>query len=233
MKKQKICIIGGSLTGLVTAICLSKLNCQIDIITDNFDKNLKSNRTIAISENNFNFLRKLNISQSLKNKVWPCSKIKLYTEIKSKEVSEIFELNKENKKVNALYMLKNSELIKLMLKKIVKIKSISFKKNKKVSSIYSSGSLKSVKFSNNILKYNLVIVCSGYNSSLIKNLFDNKIIKNSYKETAVTTILKHSSSRNNTARQIFLDNSIFALLPISKTKTSIVWSIKNNIKKKK
>ena len=75
-------------------------------------------------------------------------------------------------------------------------------------------------------------MCSGYNSSLIKNLFDNKIIKNSYKETAVTTILKHSSSRNNTARQIFLDNSIFALLPISKTKTSIVWSIKNNIKKK-
>ena len=49
MKKQKICIIGGSLTGLVTAISLSKLNCEIDLIVDDFNKNLKSNRTIAMS----------------------------------------------------------------------------------------------------------------------------------------------------------------------------------------
>ena len=35
MKKQKICIIGGSLSGLVTAIALSKLYCEIDLITDN------------------------------------------------------------------------------------------------------------------------------------------------------------------------------------------------------
>ena len=35
MKNQKICIIGGNLTGLVTAISLSKFNCDIDLITDN------------------------------------------------------------------------------------------------------------------------------------------------------------------------------------------------------
>jgi len=34
---------------------------------------------------------------------------------------------------------------------------------------------------------------------------------------------------NNTARQIFLDDEIFALLPISNTKTSIVWSIKKKL----
>ena len=38
MKKQKICIIGGSLTGLVTAISLSKLNCEIDLIVSNTNK---------------------------------------------------------------------------------------------------------------------------------------------------------------------------------------------------
>ena len=40
MKKQKICIIGGGLTGLVTAISLSKLNCEIDLITGKIPKNL-------------------------------------------------------------------------------------------------------------------------------------------------------------------------------------------------
>ena len=63
MKKQKICIIGGGLTGLVTAISLSKLDCQIDLITGNVNQNYKSNRTIAVSENNFDFLNKLNISE--------------------------------------------------------------------------------------------------------------------------------------------------------------------------
>ena len=44
MKRQKICIIGGSLTGLVTAITLSKLNCEIDLVTEKFTQNYKSNR---------------------------------------------------------------------------------------------------------------------------------------------------------------------------------------------
>ena len=60
MKKQKVCIIGGGLTGLITALALSKLNLNIDVITDN-NKVAKSNRTIAISQNNYEFLRKLNI----------------------------------------------------------------------------------------------------------------------------------------------------------------------------
>ena len=35
--------------------------------------------------------------------------------------------------------------------------------------------------------------------------------------------------QNNVARQIFLNNEIIAFLPISKTKTSIVWTINKNI----
>ena len=131
MEKQKICIIGGSLTGLVTAISLSKLNCEIDLITGSSIKNLKSSRAIAISEDNFHFLNKLNIFETLKKEIWICSKMKLYTEVNSEEFSEIFELNKEGKKENIFYMLENSKIMKLMMKKIQKIKSISLKKIKK------------------------------------------------------------------------------------------------------
>ena len=78
----------------------------------------------------------------------------------------------------------------------------------------------------------MIIVCAGNNSSLVKKLFSNQIIENFYKEISITAILNHSSLKNNTARQIFLDNEILALLPISNTKTSIVWSIKENMKEK-
>ena len=232
MEKQKICIIGGGLTGLVTAISLSKLNCKIDLITGNLVENFKSKRTIAVSENNLDFLNKLNISKSLKKKIWSCSKLKLYTEVKNEKFSEIFELNKEEKNENIFYMLENIKMIKLMKNKIKKNKFISLKKNKNISSIYSSGLLKSVKFDKSVSKYNLIILCTGNNSTIIKNLFNNKKIENSYKEFAVTTIIDHKPIKNNIARQIFLDDAIFAMLPISKNKTSIVWSIKNYMKEK-
>ena len=56
MKKQKICIIGGGLTGLLTASVLSKFNLKIDIVIDNFITNVKTNRTTAISYENISYL---------------------------------------------------------------------------------------------------------------------------------------------------------------------------------
>ena len=109
MKKQKICIIGGGLTGLVTAISLSKFDFEIDLITDKLIKNFKSTRTIAISEENFNYLNKLNISKSLKKEIWVCSKMKLYTEFENEKLLEVFEMDKENKKENIFYMIENSK----------------------------------------------------------------------------------------------------------------------------
>ena len=75
-------------------------------------------------------------------------------------------------------------------------------------------------------------MCTGYNSNLVKKFFDDQIIENFYNELAITTILNHDSFKNNTARQIFLDKEILALLPISNTRTSIVWSVKNDMYKK-
>jgi len=232
MKKQKICIIGGSLTGLVTAVSLSKLNCEIDLVISNQNQSQKSNRTIALSEYNYNFLKKLNIFDSSNQHIWPCSKMQLYSTHKDEKFSKIFELNNENLEKKILYMIENSKIIKLMINKIKKIKSISIKLNKKISKIHKGELLQSVKYDYNSSKYNLIIICTGNNSDLVKNSFQKDFIETSYKEKSVSTIIKHHYSNNNTVRQFFFDNEILALLPISNNKTSIVWSVKNNIYKK-
>ena len=129
--------------------------------------------------------------------------MKLYTEIKNKKFSKIFELDNKKKQKKILYMLENSKIMKLMMNKIKQIKSISVKSHDKVYEISTSGILKSVKFNNNNSKYNLVILCTGNNSSIVKNIFDDQIIENSYGESAITTILNHKPFKNNTVRQIF------------------------------
>ena len=232
MEKQKICIVGGGLTGLVTAITLSRLNIKVDFISGkNKNGNIISNRTTAISQNNYDFLKKLKIFKFSKKEFWPCSHMKLYTKDEKEKFNEIFEINKDKKQV--LYMLDNSTIIKHMIRNIKKNKLIKFKSQKKISGIVTSGLLKSVKFKNkDNSKYNLIIICTGSNSNLPKIIFGNQFFGYSYKEVSITAVLRHSSHKNNIARQIFLDNEILALLPISNTKTSIVWTVKKNIMNK-
>ena len=56
------------------------------------------------------------------------------------------------------------------------------KKNKKIDEIYSSGLLKSIKLNNKNVKYNLVIICAGSDSALVKKIFRDQNIVNSYNE---------------------------------------------------
>ena len=232
MEKQKICIVGGGLTGLITAIALSKLNLKIDLVTNSTNRNIKTNRTIAISQQNYNFLKELNFSNFSKKDFWPCSGMKLYTESEENSFFEIFEFDKHKKQgKEILYMVENSKIINFMMSNIKKNKLISIKKKKKILDIIPSGTLKSLKFNNDedVAKYSLIIICAGNDSSLIKKIFKDEAFQYSYKETAITSILKHNSLQNNVARQIFLNNEIIAFLPISKTKTSIVWTVNKNI----
>tara|TARA_Y100000590_G_scaffold459168_1_gene615587 strand:+ start:621 stop:1802 length:1182 start_codon:yes stop_codon:yes gene_type:complete len=230
MQKQKICIIGGGLTGLITAITLSKLNLKIDLIASNVNPSFVTNKTIAFSQSNYEFLKKQNIFKFSKNDLWPCSKMKLYTRDKNEKVKEIFDLNvKEKYKEKILYMAKSSKIIKHAVTNVKKNKSINLKTYNTISEIISSGLLKSVKPSKEKnSKYNLIIVCTGGNSDLVKKHFDNQVLQRSYEEVSITTNIKHGIIKNNTARQIFLDDEVLALLPISNRETSLVWTLKKN-----
>ena len=68
-------------------------------------------------------------------------------------------------------------------------------------------------------------MCTGNNSQLINNFVQDKTYEYDYEEFAITTILKHQHLKNNIARQFFLNEGVLAFLPISNSKTSVVWSI--------
>ena len=230
MKKQKVCIIGGGLAALMTAVALSKLNLEIDLVMNNdSSKNINSPRTLAISQNNYNFLKSLKIDSLLADEFWPCINMKLYSGEKNEKINQIFEMTKNKNEKKIFYMIRYSKLIKLIKKSISKNKSINCNIEKKFFSISNSDFLRSVKIKKKNSKYNLIIVCAENLITNENDLFKNKLTFRPYNEYAITTIIKHQSIKNNTARQLFIGDEVLALLPISKNETSIVWSVKKNV----
>ena len=77
---------------------------------------------------------------------------------------------------------------------------------------------------NKIKKYDLVI--NSENKNFISNKFFTNKIKKNYRSRAYTFIINHSRKDNDIAIQVFTKFGPLAFLPLSNTKTSIVFSYK-------
>ncbi len=75
---------------------------------------------------------------------------------------------------------------------------------------------------NKIKKYDLVI--NSENKNFISNKFFTNKIKKNYRSRAYTFIINHSRKDNDIAIQVFTKFGPLAFLPLSNTKTSIVFS---------
>tara|TARA_A100001015_G_scaffold142882_1_gene158482 strand:- start:894 stop:2024 length:1131 start_codon:yes stop_codon:yes gene_type:complete len=217
MKKHKICIVGGGLTGLISALILSERGLDIDLIVENNVSNIKDLRVTAISEKNMEFLKSTIKNINLKL-FYPVKKINLFFETNN-QIKNFLNFD-ENK--NLMFFFEN-RLIKVHLKKLLKktkikvqkktIKSIDLVENK-VSTNLSSKS------------YDLAILCLGSNSPIYQKVNGNREIKKNYKEHSITCSVKHQI-KDIGAQQFFLKEGPLAILPYNKNKFSVVWSIED------
>ena len=199
---MNICLLGNNLTNLVLANILLKKKINVDIISQSKPSLLINTvRTIAISNENYEFLRQ-NI-KGISNFGWPTEKIKIYSA--QNKSSELFEF--KNKNQNNFFLLKYSALYNLM-KRNKSLKFINLKK-------YNLNDIKK-------RDYNLIIN-SEQNNPITKKYFQKKIEKN-YKSLAHTAIIDHKRIVNKIAVQIFTKNGPLAFLPLSNNQTSIVFS---------
>jgi len=195
---MRICLIGKNLTNLVLAKDLSNKNLKVDIICGRKKEKNFSQRTLAISKNNFNFLLKINKKMNIS--YWPVKKIKIYVE--NNNSKELFEF--KNKKLEIFYLVKYNDIFNSFNNACKKNKYINFK------NFYKK-------------KYKLIINSDSKNNFYNKSI--NKRIEKNYNSIAYTCILNHEKKENNVAVQIFTKFGPLAFLPLSNTKTSIVFSI--------
>ena len=209
---MNVCIIGDGLTSLSFAKYLVDRKIDVQVFHHVKKNNPISNRTIGISKNNFEFFVKeiLNIQ---KKDFWEIKHIEIYSDkLKNKKI-----LSFQETKTYLFCMIKNNKLNKLLNDKLSKNEF--FKKN----------IIKSKDFYQRLLsekKYDLIINCDSKN--FIAKKFFSKTIKKTYNNYAYTTVIKHEISKNNTAIQVFTEYGPIAFLPISKTETSVVYSLDFN-----
>ena len=213
MKKQRICIVGDGLSGLMTALALNKLEgLEVHLICRK-NKLSKDRRTTAISASNFNFFNVV-LDNLDKNLFWPSKKIDLFYETKDQTMN--FLNFKEDSK-NLMYVFENDKVKEILIKEI---------KKKKIKTLY-----KNINKLKDLDGYDMKILCLGRSSKIYQSIVDKRSLNKDYNEIAITGYVKHNLKNLNTA-QYFLKNGPLAVLPFSKHNFSFVWSVKKEFPKK-
>ena len=206
---MKVCIVGTNLSSLTLAKALVNLNINVDLLSPKKETIIDKSRTIGISKSNINFFNEhiVNIDKI----TWKLKKIEIYSENLKKEKLLNFEKNNDY----LFSIIKNYQLFNIL--------ETNLSKNKLFKKFNSKNNL-------NFSDYNLIIN-TDYKSPVTKKFFSKKISKK-YNSFAFTTIIKHSPVTNDTAIQIFTKMGPLAFLPISKTDTSVVFSMHNSLSNK-
>jgi len=200
---MRVCIIGAGLSSYTLAKALVNQKIYVDIVLQKKNNLLDRTRTIGISKSNIEFFN--NSIINLDKISWKLKKIEIFTDNLSKEKL----LNFENNKTELFSIVKNYKLYELLKKSLSKSKI--FQKN-----------LFKKKF-DYVKNYNLVIN-TDYSNYITKKYFSKNIIKK-YNAYAYTSIIQHQKIQNDVAVQIFTKRGPLAFLPISKSETSVVYSL--------
>ena len=203
---MKICLIGNNLTNHILACLLTKLDYDIDIYYQKSLEIIKTNRTLAISNDNLKFLKSLSKNFKINSKT--SKKIKIFLE--KNKIDQLLEFSNNSKKIFNLF--KYDDIFLHFLN--------NSKKNKKIKFLEFKNNYKEIL---NIKDRYKLIINSETNNLITKKYFHSKISKN-YHSTAYTFNIKHKKIDNDTAVQIFTNVGPIAFLPISNHETSVVLS---------
>ena len=226
-------IVGGGLTGLLTAYCLSSLGYKI-VVTErekiklNNKKPTTDTRTTAIAEGSKAFLESQGLWKFIKAFAEPIKNIKVV----DKTANSNLDFKNPITKSNLGYIVKNSKLISVLIKQLNKKNNVNFITGSNLNSIsYNNSSIIS---SSNNKKINskLIIAADGKNSTVRKILGTNFLKKN-YNEKALVINFFHEWPHNNIAYEIFLKTGPLAILPMlkerNKNQSTLIWSNKPEI----
>jgi len=209
---MKICLFGKNLTNLILSQVLIKKGISVHLYHQKKNKlaKINYNRTIGLSFENIKFLKKYDLDvEKIGQKI---SKIFLY----KNDSKETF-LKFDNK--NSLFFIVKTHLL---------FESV-YKKLKKRKDFKESNIKKDSDYLKLLKKKDFQFFVNSETNNIINKKFFFQNIKKDYKSTSYISVIDHQKLKNNTSVQIFTKRGPLAFLPISNSKTSLVYSVTDKL----
>ena len=225
-------IVGGALTGLLTAYCISSLDYNIIIsekkIIASSKKAIKDKRTTAIAEGSKKFLESQGLWKQIKVFAEPINNIKVIDQTTNSKL----KFSNPKPKSNLGYIVKNSQLTEILINELKKKKNVSVLMGSSIFSITRSGYKVTTLSNKEKISSKMLIAADGKNSAVRKILGTNLFEKH-YKEKALVINFFHEKSHKNIAYEFFFKTGPFAILPMQKenkkNQSALIWSNKEDI----
>lgn len=220
-EKFDIVIVGAGLVGLTAALACAKKGAKVCILDQKLPNIKGDMRASAISASSFVLLKNLDVIDSIVGNIQAIDKIFISD-------SRVGRKNKLNLKFQNLnhkgYMIDNSILKNELLKLIKKSQGITLKAPVKILKTFTNSDKVKINLDNNRrIEASLLVAADGKNSSYRKSA-DISVRFTHYKQSAIVTTIGHELAHNGSAHQFFFPGGPLALLPLTKNRSSIVWS---------
>ena len=213
-------IIGANLTGLCTALALSRLN-QPSILVDRkasiVNSSFKDGRAIALSYGSKQILEEMGVWHKLEPYAGKIDQIRV-----TDQLSPLF-LHFDNDSTLG-YLVESDDIQRVIYEHLVDDPNITILTNTTYELIENNHDTVTIKLNDEIFTTELLIAADGKFSNLRK-LCGIKHIEHNYNQTAIVCKVAHQQPHENIAQEMFLPNGPFAILPLKDPHQSgIVWT---------
>ncbi|MFK8039944.1 MAG: FAD-dependent monooxygenase [Rickettsiaceae bacterium] len=223
---SEIVILGSGLSGMISALSFANFGIKTTIIerTDLSCNNIHDHndvRTTALNPRSQAFLDQINAWQDLYQYISPISDIYVL----DNKTSPILHFP-NNDSGYLGYIISNHDFKNELLNQVQKNELITIIDNTTYNEVDPYTNTLHLS-NNNVIHYDLLVVCDGIYSKIKHRYFTKKINK-PYNQHALTFHIEHEKDHEGSAVEHFLPSGPFAILPmLQKNKSSVVWTVKS------
>lgn len=238
MRKYDIIIAGGGYVGLSTAVSLKSAAPHLSVLLVDpappmADRKPTDLRASAIALAAQKMLEQLGIWEKLQKDAQPINDMIITDSRTSDAVRPVYLTfsGEVEEGVPFAHMISNGDLVGALDAKALEL-GVEFQYRNSVVDFEETGASMQVMFSDGEkLETALLVAADGVRSKL-RDLADIKTVHWDYGQSGIVTTVAHEKEHNGQAVEHFLPSGPFAILPLTKNRSSLVWTEKTDAAQK-
>lgn len=224
--KADIIISGGGIAGLALGILLGRAGLDVHLIDTAAPKakTAPSARTVALMENSLNIIRATGIWDEIKNSATPLEIMRIVDDSAAHAARTEIDFHAEDIGMAQFGFNIPNDILRLALYEAAKkTKNLTLQIPDALETYETNGaSVSATLKSGASITARLIIGADGRNS-LVRKISGIDASEHDYNQSAITCLIAHSRTHNNTATEFHRPGGPLALVPMPGNTSSVVW----------